>query len=462
MRFSPVLQVVALVCPALAGLPACSDDDGGSTTTDGAQRFKVTIENVAPFTNRKAGSFAVKVGATDPGPIAPGEAYEVTFTAGPGHRLVFATMFGQSNDWFFAPDPMGIALFDSDKNPVTGDVTAQVKLWDAGTEVDEEPAVGAHTGPKQKDSTDGPGAADPDTDVREVPLTTTLTDGSSFTRPAVADMIAVTLSADAATRTFTLRIENVSEDGVTLMTSEGGKPVRVSPGVWALGTTTEPIFSEGAPDRGEGLEGIAEGGDIAALAAALPMHSGVATPLSPAVWLVHDGGMPFFTVGEPDYGMGLEAVAETGDVSVLAGTYSDMLPAGGVLYGTAAVPVGKSDPGPIGPGGSYEQEITASPGDMLSFVMMYGASNDWFFATPDDGLPLFSGTTPVSGDVTGGVAIYDAGTEADEELAIGVHGGKPEGPADPDDTVREVTAAEYGTPVTQHIKVTVTPLGPAQ
>ena len=59
-------------------------------------------------------------------------------------------MFVQSNDWFFAPGPDGIALFDADGNPISGDITSQVFLWNAGTEVDEEPGIGPNQGPRQK------------------------------------------------------------------------------------------------------------------------------------------------------------------------------------------------------------------------------------------------------------------------------------------------------------------------
>jgi len=34
-------------------------------------------------------------------------------------------------------------------NPRTGDVTADVQLWDAGTEVNMEPGVGADQPPRQ-------------------------------------------------------------------------------------------------------------------------------------------------------------------------------------------------------------------------------------------------------------------------------------------------------------------------
>ena len=58
-------------------------------------------------------------------------------------------MFGQSNDLFYSND-RPIALFDAAGKPVRGDMTPQLSLWDAGTEVNEEPGLGPNQGPRQK------------------------------------------------------------------------------------------------------------------------------------------------------------------------------------------------------------------------------------------------------------------------------------------------------------------------
>jgi hypothetical protein len=58
-------------------------------------------------------------------------------------------MMGQSNDWFYAPGESAIELFRNGK-PIKGDITSQVILWDAGTEVDQEVGIGADQGPRQK------------------------------------------------------------------------------------------------------------------------------------------------------------------------------------------------------------------------------------------------------------------------------------------------------------------------
>lgn len=99
--------------------------------------------------------FNTPAGANAPGPAGPGAAYEFTVDAYPGQYVTFATMFVQSNDWFFAPGPDGIALFDAEDNPIDGDFTNQVSLWDAGTEVDQTPGEGADQAPRQAEPNTG-------------------------------------------------------------------------------------------------------------------------------------------------------------------------------------------------------------------------------------------------------------------------------------------------------------------
>ena len=94
------------------------------------------------------GVFNTPVGADGPGPIGPGGAYEFTVTAKPGMRLSVVTMFGQSNDWFYAPKRQGVDLFPNGK-PLSGDITLEFMLFDAGTEVNEEPGVGPNQAPRQ-------------------------------------------------------------------------------------------------------------------------------------------------------------------------------------------------------------------------------------------------------------------------------------------------------------------------
>lgn len=96
----------------------------------------------------QVGVDATPVGSSSDGPIPPGQGYEFEITAKPGQMLSTAWMFGQSNDLFYSND-RPIALFTSDGKPVSGEMTAQLSLWDAGTEVNEEPGLGPNQGPRQ-------------------------------------------------------------------------------------------------------------------------------------------------------------------------------------------------------------------------------------------------------------------------------------------------------------------------
>jgi hypothetical protein len=131
-----------------------------------------------------SGAFNTPVGATEPGPLPPGGAYEFTVVALPGDMLSLATMFVQSNDLFYAPDGAGIALFNSNGTPVSGDVTGQMQLWDAGTEVNQEPGVGADQAPRQ---------AGPNTGPDENGVVQIVSDG--FTYPGTSSIILVTITA---------------------------------------------------------------------------------------------------------------------------------------------------------------------------------------------------------------------------------------------------------------------------
>ena len=103
-----------------------------------------------------AGAFNTPSGADNPGPIGPGGSYSFMVEAVPGDRLSLATMHVQSNDLFYAFAPSGLALFNESNRPVSGDVTDQVRLYDAGTEGDQEPGVGLDQAPRQTGSDTGP------------------------------------------------------------------------------------------------------------------------------------------------------------------------------------------------------------------------------------------------------------------------------------------------------------------
>jgi hypothetical protein len=64
-------------------------------------------------------------------------------------------MMGQSNDWFYAPAESGIDLFENGRG-ISGDITSQMVLWDAGTEVDQEPGIGSDQDRGRKRPTPAP------------------------------------------------------------------------------------------------------------------------------------------------------------------------------------------------------------------------------------------------------------------------------------------------------------------
>jgi hypothetical protein len=99
------------------------------------------------------GIFNMPVGAQKPAPILPGEAYEFTFSAEEGMKFNLIAMYGQSNDLFYAPEK-AIDLFVNGE-ALTGDITDKLLLWDAGTEVNQAPGIGADQAPRQKAANTG-------------------------------------------------------------------------------------------------------------------------------------------------------------------------------------------------------------------------------------------------------------------------------------------------------------------
>ena len=195
--------------------------------------------------------FNTPVGATEPGPALPGNSYETTFTAMPGERLSFASMFVQSNDLFFAPDEYGIPLYDQQGNALEGDVTDFVSLWDAGTELNEPAGTGENQAPRQT----GPnmGASDPDNRVRKVY-------DVRDELPAVNELVKAEIEY-LGDNQFKLKLTNIS-DSSTLASP-------IAPGLAVVHSDPAPLFDSLQADRGLGLEALAEDGDPSVLFAQL-------------------------------------------------------------------------------------------------------------------------------------------------------------------------------------------------
>ncbi|NQV16259.1 hypothetical protein HQ531_12430 [bacterium] len=372
--------------------------------------FKVSIENIAEAKSYQASAaFNTPVSGSDPAPIFPGEAYELSFEAGVGSRLSFATMFVQSNDLFYAPDGEGIDLYDNMGNQVTGDVTSQIMLWDVGSEVNQEPGLGSDQAPRQAGANTG--AADAITNVR-------LATDDFDNLPAVADVIQVSLSS-TGDYGFSLRIENVS-NASTLMTSDGeSHAVPLAPGVYVIHSAANALFTVGMADYGYGLAAIAEDGDPTDLASMLSEDTGVTQLFAPGVYVLHESANALFADGSADRGEGLEDLAEDGNPADLAASISasNSLGASGVFN----TPVGAAGPAALGPGESYEFTFKAMEGDYLTLATMLVQSNDLFVAPSGMGIALFSGSSAVTGDITSSFYIWDAGTEVNEIPGIGLN-----------------------------------------
>jgi hypothetical protein len=141
--------------------------------------FTVRIENVSA-------KDALKLSNGKTEPVGVADAFEFKVTAKPGERLTIAAMFEQYNDPFYAPREEGIALFDASSKSVAGDITSQILLWDAGTEVNEEPGLGPNQAPLQPAPHTGPrerGVVRPISEVND-----------GFHYPSVAEVLRVTIA----------------------------------------------------------------------------------------------------------------------------------------------------------------------------------------------------------------------------------------------------------------------------
>jgi Electron transfer DM13 len=156
----------------------------------------------------------------------------------------------------------------------------------------------------------------------------------------------------------------------------------------------------------------------------LKLSNGKTAPFvsAPVLWAVHTGSTnPIFVAGRVDAGKGLETLAETGNPGPLAKSLDGAT--GVVAVDADDRPVGSDAGGPIPPGKGYQFEVTAAPGQTLSLAWMFGQSNDLFYSN-DRPIALFDATgKPVSGDMTRQLALWDAGTEVNEEPGLGPNQG---------------------------------------
>lgn len=373
---------------------SCTKDDDDNPVASSS--FKVTITNV--FEGKAhfdTGVFAIPVGATEAGPLFPNESYQFDIHAAVNHNLFFATMFVQTNDLFLSNDPQGgFPLYDANNNPISATYT--VNVWDAGTEVNQAPGLGIDQAPRQS----GPNVGQSEGGV--VMSIDDVNDGFSY---PTGDQLATIRVEHNSNSMFTVTIMNIS--------GNSSVPGPLSPGAWIVTSATDNPFFTVGQTASLGLEGIAEDGSPTVMNSELEPISGYVSPFSPGAWAVHDSNTSaLFEVGEEDRGEGLEGIAEDGDPTALGASLandSDI-----IQSGVFTTPVGTSSPAPIFPGGSYEFTFTAEDGDYLNLATMLVQTNDLFFAFSEKGMALFNNGTPVSGDITSQLTLWDAGTEVNE------------------------------------------------
>lgn len=372
---------------------ACKKDDAPATITD-----TITIENVLdskPLV--ESGTFQ---GAGSPALILPGQSTSFSFSAAKNQHLTFATMYGWSNDLFFAPANPGIALYKDDGTPITGDVSAQVKLWDNGTRMNDMPgSTLVHPGvaeatPKNIEEVNG-------------------TDSYGHSFLAAAQLMKVSLAYNGNS-TFT----------VTIMNTSGGTANQTpfSPGVWAISYVAggspllaEPIYSAGKPTA-KGLTNIAEAGDNSVLKTYLTGITGIFTPLSPVLVVIYNGSEnPFYKTGENDRGEGLKDLAQKGNADVLAAALKGKT-------GVKAVYVLKDPANTVllpringADGGKVSQLLSLTAGDKVAVATMYGFSNDWFFATTGNDIDAAQ-----KGEVSASIGLFDDGTAINQYPGAGI------------------------------------------
>lgn len=365
-------------------------------TEPATEKVTITVQNVLdskPLV--ESGTFQ---GNGTPALVLPGQSTTIKFSAAKGQAIMFATMYGASNDLFFAPENPGILVYDAEGNPIEGDVSAQIKLWDNGTRINQKPGA----------TVNHPGVAE-SRNISEV----VGNDLQGNTYMAAAKLMKTTLKYDGNSQ-FTLTIQNTSS----------GTPNETpfSPGVWAISyiaggnlVNPSPLFMKDKPSA-NGLTSIAEMGDNAPLSKYVTSITGIFTPLSPILVVVYNGmENPLYKTGENDRNQGLKEIAQKGDASVLAAYLQGR--AGIKAVYVLADPITKVLLPMINgvAGGMVSQELTVSKGDRVAVATMYGFSNDWFFATNGAGIDPFN-----VGDVSSTTDLYDDGTALNQFPGAGI------------------------------------------
>lgn len=130
-------------------------EDGDPTTLLAELEGDTSVSAVGWLTARDATSY-------EAAPMFPGEYATATVTVSPGDHVTVAAMFGESNDTVVAA--LSVPAYDGD--PLSGSLA--LALYDLGTEVDQEPGLGADQAPRQSAPNTGTAESAPVTRVEGV------------------------------------------------------------------------------------------------------------------------------------------------------------------------------------------------------------------------------------------------------------------------------------------------------
>lgn len=396
-------------------LTSCDDDDDNEMPPGNAV---ISIENVATkYDFVQSGTFR----GTGDGLIMPGQSVQITFNAARGQNLTFATMYGYSNDLFFAPENPGLELFNDDGNAITGDVSEHIRLWDNGTRINQAPGANVtHPGTAEAENV---------TMVRD-------RDAQNNTYLAASRLMRLILEYSSANSQFTLTITNTS--------TGTANETPFSPGVWAVANrlgddrvNEKPFYAAGEKSSAA-LTALAEMGNNATIASWATERTGIMTTLSRGIVVVYTGETnPLFTLNQKDGALGLKELAQKGNPQPLKESLERL------RYVRHVYIIGND---PIAPGASFETTFEARQGDNIAYATMFGYSNDWFYAN-NTTIPSLT-----KGDVTSKTSLFDSGTGVNQYPGAGnsqaAFGGTP---VPEDRVITTVTNNPYPVPETYKV-----------
>ena len=417
-KFLP-FAVIAIALFSFIGFTSCDDDDDDNGPVHNGTGA-ITFENVVEIKD------FVQSGTFDQGGsvINPGQSVSITFNAGKGQHLMFATMYGNSNDVFFAPLNPGIPLFMDDSTPITGDVSSYMRLWDNGTRVNQQPGTGVTH----------PGTAD---NGNVTMITTTDAQGHSYL-PA-SELMKLNLTYNKSKSEFTLTITNNTSGTIN--------QTPFSPGVWVVSNIKDgkpvnevPFFTVDQKSSSQ-LTTLAETGNNVPLRDMVRGMTGIITNLSSAVVVIYTGDVnPIYELNKKDAGIGLQELAQKGNTAQLVESLKRM-------QNVRHVYTTKDG---MKPGDKQEVVFDALRGDKIAFATMFAYSNDWFYAN-QNAIDALS-----KGDITNNVILLDNGTALNQYPGAGNLQAVFGGTSEPEDKVIVGVDNTYPVPAVKDvIKVSI-------